>query len=111
LPQGPRFTASVLKNRGGETDVLIGPMIARRRSLGYPLKAYSYAARARVASIVSIIDRKIVKPSALPSRSSQARSGCGIKPKTFPSGLQIPAIFSIDPFGLAEGSIRPSDVA
>src|SRR5438874_5774669 len=55
----------------------------------------------RLARIVSIIDRKIFAPSALPSRASHARSGCGIKPKTFRSRLQTPAMFSIEPFGFA----------
>src|SRR5215472_11826371 len=61
----------------------------------------------RLARIVSIIDRKIFAPSALPSRASDARSGCGMRPKTFRSRLQMPAMFSVEPFGFASGTIRP----
>src|SRR5438270_860270 len=59
------------------------------------------------AFIVCIIERKIFAPSALPSFSSQARSGCGIKPKTFRSRFEIPAMFSIEPFGFASGTMPP----
>src|SRR5437773_12105137 len=61
----------------------------------------------RVARIVSIIERKIFAPSVLPRCAAQARSGWGIKPKTFRSRLQIPAMFWIEPFGFASGTIRP----
>src|SRR4029453_10576165 len=61
----------------------------------------------RAARIVSIIERKIFAPSALPRWASEARSGCGIKPKTFRSRLQIPAMFWIEPFGFASGTIWP----
>src|SRR6266851_3250532 len=57
------------------------------------------------ASIVFNIERKIFAPSALPSRASHARSGCGINPNTLRSRLQTPAMFSIDPFGFAFGTI------
>jgi hypothetical protein len=59
------------------------------------------------ARIVSIIETKIFAPSVLPSCGSEARSGCGIKPKTFRSRLQIPAMFWIEPFGFASGTTRP----
>src|SRR5213079_1405857 len=61
----------------------------------------------RFALIACTIDRKIFVPSMLPSRASEARSGWGIRPKTFRSRLQIPAMFSIEPFGLASGRMRP----
>ncbi len=35
-----------------------------------------------------------------PSRGSDARSGCGINPTTLPSRLQMPAMSSMEPFGL-----------
>src|SRR5215472_16080623 len=66
----------------------------------------SPASAERFARIVSNIERKIFAPSALPSCSSEARSGCGIKPKTFRSRLQIPAMFWTEPFGFASGTIR-----
>src|SRR5882724_8240014 len=67
----------------------------------------SAALTERLAQIVFIIERKIFAPSALPSRESEARSGCGIKPKTFRSRLQIPAMFSIEPFGFASETTWP----
>src|SRR5580658_2519540 len=51
---------------------------------------------------------KIFAPSAEPSKASLERSGWGIMPSTFRPSLQIPAIFSSDPLGLASGVIRPS---
>src|ERR1700721_2346889 len=54
------------------------------------------------------IDSKIASPSSLATRVSEARSGCGIKPNTFLSVLQIPAILSNEPFGLAAAVILPA---
>src|SRR6516225_2355322 len=50
----------------------------------------------RVARIVSIIERKIFAPSVLPTCASEARSGCGIKQKTFISRLKISPRFVIE---------------
>ena len=47
------------------------------------------------------MDSKILKPSVPPSSGSLERSGCGIIPSTFRPGLQIPAMLSSDPLGLA----------
>ena len=52
-------------------------------------------------------DSKILKPSVQPSASSLARSGCGIIPSTLRPGLQIPAMFSSEPLGLAAAVISP----
>ena len=52
-------------------------------------------------------DSKILNPSVPPNSGSLERSGCGIMPSTFRPGLQIPAILSKDPFGLASGVISP----
>src|ERR1700751_1226100 len=52
---------------------------------------------------VSTKDLNSCRPSSLPRRSSQDRSGCGISPRTFPAGLQIPAILFRLPFGFASG--------
>ena len=57
--------------------------------------------------IAFVSERKISRPSFDPKSSSQARSGCGIIPKTFPSLLQIPAIFEREPFGLASSVVSP----
>ena len=54
------------------------------------------------------MDSKILNPSVPPSSGSLERSGCGIIPSTFRPGLQIPAIFSRDPFGLASAVISPA---
>src|SRR5215467_4583599 len=58
----------------------------------------------------SSIDRNINRPSSLPSMSSAHRSGCGIMPRTLPSGLMIPAMLSSEPFGFASGVTLPSGV-
>src|SRR4051812_22667760 len=55
----------------------------------------------------AMTDSNITRPSALPSDSSQARSGCGIKPTTFRCSLQIPAIDSNAPFGFASSVTAP----
>ena len=54
------------------------------------------------------IDSKIFMPSVHPSTVSLARSGCGIIPKTFLRGLQIPAILSRDPLGFASAATSPA---
>src|SRR5262249_44902007 len=46
-------------------------------------------------------DSKIRRPSSLPKIDSEARSGCGISPKTFPAELITPAMFAREPFGLS----------
>ena len=53
-------------------------------------------------------DSQIHLPSVQPSRSSEARSGCGIMPSTFPFSFMIPAILSTDPLGLASASAAPA---
>ena len=53
-------------------------------------------------------DSKILNPSVPPSSGSLERSGCGIIPSTFRPGLQMPAMLSSDPLGLASGVISPS---
>src|SRR5215468_2131285 len=92
------------EHRGALCGFLLGPDSRGSHATCFMRSGAFVERRAR---IVSIIDRKILAPSALPSRASDARSGCGIKPKTFRSRLQIPAMFSIEPFGFASGTIRP----
>ena len=55
----------------------------------------------------TIIEEKIFKPSAEPSRCSLDRSGCGIIPSTFLPGFRIPAMFDSDPFGFASDVTAP----
>src|SRR5947209_2749252 len=45
--------------------------------------------------------RRRTTPSSEPRIGSDARSGCGIRPTTLPASLQIPAMSSRLPFGLA----------
>jgi hypothetical protein len=52
-------------------------------------------------------DSNNLSPSVLPTISFAARSGCGIMPNTFRLRLHIPAILSIDPFGLEGASTFP----
>ena len=50
---------------------------------------------------VSTTDSNSSRPSRLPRAGSQARSGCGIRPTTLRAALQMPAMLSSAPFGLA----------
>src|SRR5260370_1308053 len=58
----------------------------------------------------STSDRKITRPSAEPSANSTARSGCGIRPATLRSRLQMPAMLWSEPLGLPAESFPPSGV-
>ena len=51
--------------------------------------------------------RRIPRPSIPPISGSQQRSGCGIMPSTLPSRLRMPAMFRLEPFGLASAVTRP----
>jgi hypothetical protein len=53
-------------------------------------------------------DSKILNPSVPPSSGSLDRSGCGIIPSTLRPSLQIPAILSRDPLGLASAVMSPA---
>ena len=48
-----------------------------------------------------------LRPSSLPSSSSQARSGWGIIPSTLNCAFATPAIWSTEPFGLCAASNAP----
>src|SRR5262245_31668050 len=52
-------------------------------------------------------ERKSARPSLQPSALSEARSGWGIMPSTFPSRLVIPAILLSEPFGFDSSVIAP----
>ena len=73
--------------------------------------------RAALARHVTLFDRlcttdsNSTRPSALPTAVSHARSGCGIRPTTFRASLQIPAMFSSDPFGFAASVGSPNAFA
>src|SRR5207245_3032781 len=72
-----------------------------------------YRGRALLDYFVAIAptnDWKILNPSVQPSSGSDERSGWGIMPRTFRPALQIPAILSREPFGLASTVTGPSGV-
>src|SRR4030095_600854 len=53
-------------------------------------------------------DSNNLLPSSPPKRDSEARSGWGMRPNTFPARLQRPAMFFRAPFGLASDTTLPS---
>ena len=61
-------------------------------------------------TIAPTSDWKILKPSVPPNSASLARSGCGIMPSTLRPALQMPAMLSSDPLGLASGVMSPAVV-
>src|SRR5262249_3659225 len=60
------------------------------------------------AASAATADSNIRRPAALPSKASEQRSGCGIRPTTLPSRLATPAIERSAPFGFAASVGRPS---
>ena len=70
--------------------------------------ADTHRAAAKAPSLTALTaDSKSIKPSALPSAISHARSGCGIRPTTFRCSLQSPAMLATDPFGFASSVAMP----
>src|SRR5579864_3255337 len=61
-------------------------------------------------AIAPTIDWKTLSPSVHPSSGSAERSGCGIMPRTLPPELQIPAMLSSEPLGLAAEVTSPAGV-
>ena len=58
-----------------------------------------------------MIESKTVRPSSLPRIRSEARSGWGIRPRTFPASLRMPAIEASEPLTLAASVSRAAGVA
>src|SRR5688572_12108150 len=52
-------------------------------------------------------DSNMTRPSALPTASSHARSGCGIRPTTLRFSLHNPAMLFTEPLGFASGVTSP----
>src|SRR5437879_3626573 len=78
------------------------PELAREAESGLGFGPRHYRLRKLPSSTrVPRSDWKIRSPSVPPIARSAARSGCGIRPRTVPSSLLIPAMFSSDPLGLA----------
>ncbi len=84
-----------------------GISYAAWREVGVPPPCSSRAGITRVGASPCRRGRGQQRPQAAtrrrlePSSSSQARSGCGMRPTTLPASLQMPAMSSIDPFGLS----------
>src|SRR5262249_18790453 len=70
-----------------------------------------YAVAFAVPTRASTMDLKMTRPSEESSADSMARSGCGIRPATLRSRLQMPAMLCIEPLGLPAASLQPSGVA
>src|SRR5258708_25607540 len=68
--------------------------------------AVAFAAPTRA----STMERKITRPSSEFRADSTARSGCGIRPATLRSRLQMPAMLFMEPLGLPGLSSLPSGV-
>ena len=52
-------------------------------------------------AVAATTERRSTSPSSEPSSAEVARSGCGMRPTTLPASLAMPAMASIDPFGLS----------
>src|SRR5262249_14858792 len=65
--------------------------------------------QARTAACSSI-ERQMTRPPSPPISASEARSGWGIIPSTLLPALRIPAMFSMEPLGLAARVVSPSGV-
>src|SRR5436190_11351175 len=94
------FGVSVLVRR----EVVFGNQFGSDGRLGHS----RYAAFASLPCNAWITLSKIKLPSALLNTGSHARSGCGIRPATLPRSLQMPAMFSSEPFGLAGSVMFPA---
>src|SRR6266508_6478409 len=99
----PRLQASTTKTKRPAVSQA-GCRFISRFSVSLVDNRYgNYATAASVAAS----DRKISRPSLEPSRSSHARSGCGINPSTLRERLQMPAMLSRAPFEFAASVMFP----
>src|SRR4029077_537554 len=72
--------------------------------LGQSKRPADHAVAFAAPTSASTIERKITRPSEEPIGFSMARSGCGIRPATLRSRLQMPAMLAIEPLGLPAAS-------
>src|SRR5262245_18384699 len=72
-----------------------------------PTPIPSYALSLIISRKDSANERKSARPSLQPSALSEARSGWGIMPSTFPSRFVIPAMLLRDPFGFDSSVTAP----
>ena len=103
LRQLPVEGGQVLMGPGenaGVVDVGAGLAVARSSAPTHPAGTIPNPARPGepVASGIAT-DSNSLPPSAEPVSGFTACSGCGIRPSTFPSALQTPAMSSWAPFG------------
>jgi predicted ATPase len=68
-----------------------------------------YALSLIIARKDSANERKSARPSLQPSALSEARSGWGIMPSTFPSRFVIPAMLLSEPFGFDSSVTAPPE--
>src|SRR5688500_1352586 len=59
------------------------------------------------AATLARIDSKRPNPSVEPNNGFTASSGCGIRPRTVPRSLMMPAMSFTEPLGFASGSGLP----
>src|SRR6266852_4033048 len=90
----------------------LGSPLKQKQRVGSLRRRFFGKYRGRVlldyfVAIAPTNDWKILNPSVQPSSGSDERSGWGIMPRTFRPALQIPAILSREPFGLASTVTRP----
>ena len=94
VEQPPR---RALERVGDDREPLAGELGIAERVLGRRRLAHT-ATRAPAAASS---DRNKTTPSAEPSITSDARSGCGMSPTTLRPSLQMPAMSSRLPLGLS----------
>src|SRR5271155_2363034 len=87
---------------------LVGAEAVRARLLQIDARLTGQRNRVLAHPVLSMIDRKILRPSVPPSIASTACSGCGIRPNTLNRSLATPAIACIEPLGLAASLSWPS---
>ena len=114
------FVGAVLVPHGGECAEFGGvgaapqdfgdflPFARRKPVVERRLQGGGGVRRPHDAAAVRAAEANTRSPSSPPSRGSQQRSGCGMRPTTFPSRLQTPAMFATDPLGFASARARPS---
>ena len=90
---------------GGADTRAFGPWDTMSRA---PRAGADERGRGQRAASAATADSNILMPASLPRSFSEQRSGCGMRPTTLPSRLQMPAMASVAPFGLAESTTRPS---
>src|SRR5690606_2994573 len=89
-------------------DAVLGGQLRGRLRLG--ARHDPAPTRAGVPLFQASAASNSMRPSSppRPRMSSQARSGCGMRPTTLPASLHTPAMLFIEPLGLAASVTAPS---